>query len=196
MADILCVEGGTSISLHKRQLQMILDTLYPVTGNRVPFTSLVTSNHGTSIYSSEVAPLAAYQQMLEGIGETDNIWTNYSPCPSCVGALVNHYNNRNGEKPTIHVARIYTESTGLTHVVKSLQCLARLIHEGFDIEAWNFNEFKAPAGIPAFVDSCTSIIDSYYGNGDFTSMYMELVTQVNFIQHLGKNPHAGSWCAP
>ena len=170
---------------------MILDTVYPVTGNPTPFTNLVTSDHGTSIYSSEIAPLSAYQQMLERIGETGNIWTNYSPCPSCVNALVTHFSS--GDKPTIHIARIYTESTSLTHVVESLQCLARLIHMGFDIVAWNFDKFS---GIPAFVNSCTSVIDSYEGDSNFTSMYMELVTQVSFIQELGKNPHASQWCEP
>ena len=190
------MERGTSISLQKAQLEMILDTVYPATGNPIPFTNIITPDHGTSVYFHELTPLSAYQQMLERSTETDNIWANYSPCPSCARALLNHYNKPEDDKPTIHVARIYSESNSLTHVVDSFQCLAKLIHEGFDIIPWNFNEFKAPAGVPAFIDTCTSLIDVYYGYGNFTSAYMELENHVRFVQELGQNPNSNSWCAP
>ena len=174
---------------------MILDTVHPVTGNPIPFINIITPDHGTTVYYDELSPLSAYRAMLEGISETDNIWSSYSPCPSCARALFTHFNKPEVDKPTIHIARIYSESTKLTHVVESFQCLAKLVHEGFAIVPWDFDEFKTHDSIPAFIDICTSVIDAYYGDGNFTSAYMELVSQVTFIQELGQNPHANSWCA-
>lgn len=191
------MEGSTSsTALEKAQLEMILDTVYPVTRNPIPFTNIITPDHGTIVYYDELSPLSAYRAMLEGISETDNIWNSYSPCPSCARALLTHFNKPKLAKPTIHVARIYSESTKLTHVVESFQCLAKLVHEGFAIVPWDFNQFKTRDDIPAFIDTCISLIDAYYGDGNFTSAYMELVGQVTFIQELGQNPHANSWCAP
>ena len=89
---------------------------------------------------------------------------------------------------------VYTESNKLTQVIESLQCLAKLKHEGFDIVPWNFNEFKAPQGVPVFVDECISDIDTYYGNVNFTSAYMDLERHTIFIQQLSENPHVNSWC--
>ena len=190
----VCVDGGTSTSLNKAQLEMILDTVYPVTGNPVPFANIITPDRGTTVYSHELSPLSAYQGLLEGTTETGNIWSSYTPCPSCARALLAHYDKADVEKPTIHVARIYSESSKMTHIVESFQCLARLIHEGFAIVPWDFNAFKTLNGIPMFVDDCTSVIDAYYGDSNFTSAYMELVSHVTFIQELGQNSHANSWC--
>ena len=190
-----CVEGETSTSLTKAQLEMILDTVYPVTGNPIPFTNIITPDHGTTVFYNELSPLSAYQELLEEISETDNIWNSYSPCPSCARALRTYFNKPELVKPTIHVARIYSESTKLTHVVESFQCLAKLIHDGFAIVPWDFDKFKTRDDVPAFTDTCMSVIGAYYGDGNFTSAYMELVSQVTFIQQLGLNPHAHSWCA-
>ena len=62
----------------------------------------------------------------------------------------------------------------MTDIMETLQCLARLKHEGFDIVPWNFDEFKAPQGVPVFVDECISVIDTYYGHANFISAYMNL----------------------
>ena len=190
-----CVEGGTSNSLQREQLEMILDTIYPITGNPTPFTTLVTPDHGVSMYVDEISPLTTYQVMIDEMGDTSNIWTNYSPCPTCALALLSHYHKSEDEKPTIHVAGVYTESSSLTHVVESLECLGKLVHQGFSIEAWNFDEFKTPEGVPVFLDGCISDINTYYESGNFTSAYMELETVVTFIQQLGQSSHANSWCA-
>ena len=192
----MCVEGGTSSSLEKAQLEMILDTVYPVTGNPIPFTNIITRDHGTTVYTDELSHLSAYQEMLEEISEIDNIWNSYSPCPSCAHALLDYFDKPDVEKPTIHIARIYSETSKLTHIVESFQCLAKLVHDGFALVPWDFNQFKTRDGVPAFVDACTSVIETHYRDGNFTSAYMELVSQLTFIQELGQNPHANSWCAP
>lgn len=77
-----CVAGSTSNSLQREQLEMILDLIYPITGNPTPFTTLVTPDHGVNMYVNEIYPLTAYQIMLSGMGDTSNIWSNYSPCPT------------------------------------------------------------------------------------------------------------------
>ena len=188
------MDGGTSESLQREQLQAILDTVYPITGNPTPFATIITPDHGANMYTSDIEPLTAYQLMLSSIGDTSNLWAAYSPCPNCVTALLRHYNKPEDEKPTIHVAGIYTESNSLTHTIKSLQCLGKLVHEGFSVLPWNFNEFKAPEGVSAFLDVCVSDIDTYYANANFTSAYMELESQVTFVQQLGQSSHANSWC--
>ena len=143
----------------------------------------------------EISPLTSYQVMINRMGDTSNIWSSYSPCPTCARALLNHYNKPEDEKPTIHVAGLYTESNSLSHIVESLECLGKLVHMGFSIEPWNFNDFKAPEGVPVFMDVCNSDITTYYESGNFTSAYMELEKIVTFIQQLGQSSHANSWCA-
>ena len=106
--------ADTTGELQRSQLETILDTVYPLTGYHMPFTTLITPNRGLNMYSTETyfdGPLKAYQVMLNHIkhgtiAKTNNIWTNYPPCPDCIDALITHYEQR--DKPTIHVARVYT----------------------------------------------------------------------------------------
>lgn len=139
-------------------------------------------------------PLAAYQSMLDlTTGDITNIWANYSPCPSCVRKLLDHY-KEGDEKPTIYVARIFTESDGLSDVMTSLQCLAKLGHKGFKVVAWNFSTFHTPVDVQVLTEECKLAITTAYGQANFTSTLMELQKQVTFIQELGENTHASSWC--
>ena len=191
-----CVERGTHNSLQREQLEMILDTVYPLSGKPTPFTTLLTSDHGTNMHVTEFDPLTAYQVMLSGqqIEDISNIWTNYSPCPTCARALLSHYSKPEEEKPTLHIAAVYTQSNSLIHFVESLECLGKLIHEGFRVVSWNFDEFKAPKGASAFLDTCNSDIDTYLASSNFTSAYTKLERLVTFIQQLGADPHANLWC--
>ena len=190
------MDGGTSYSLQREQLETILDTVYPITGNPTPYITIVTPDRGTNMYTgNDIDPLTAYQEMLDDIdpGVTvTNIWTNYSPCPTCVRSLINHYNKPEDAKPTIHVAGIYTASNSLTHVIESLKCLGKLEHEGFSVEHWDFNDFKV--GIPVFLDTCISDIDTYIAHSNFTSAYLELKKQVKFVQDIGQSDRAALWC--
>ena len=145
--DVTCVY--TTGALKRSQLETILDTVYPVTGNRMPFTTLITPNRGLNMYSTETyidGPLNAYQAMLnhikhDTISKTNNIWTNYPPCPYCIDALITHYEQR--DKPTIHVARVYTDdSCSVSDTLKTQRCIAKLEHAGFSVVPWNFSEFK------------------------------------------------------
>jgi hypothetical protein len=184
------ITGG---SLTHSKLDTILDTLYPINTNLIPHETILTPDHGKTLYEDEVNdPLSAYRLMLEGSGEVTNIWANYSPCPSCVRKLLSFFTE--GDKPTIHVARIFTEGEKLSDIVTSFQCLGKLGRKGFKILPWNFNEFKAPTGVSRFIDECTSAINSAYTQENFTSAMMELERHVTFIQELGENPHASSWC--
>ena len=186
--------GVNEYSLTSTTLDMILNTLHPTTTSLRPHTTILTPDRGTNMYTDDLTPLSAYQIMLDTTtGTISNIWANYSPCPSCARKLLDHYKD-GSDKPTIHVARIYTESDDLSHVLESLKCLAKLKHNGFDIVSWNFNEFKAPGGVPKFTDVCTSAITTAYANANFTSELEELGTHVTFIQALGDNSHANSWC--
>ena len=186
------MDGGTSYSLQREQLETILDTVYPITENPTPYITIVTPDRGTNMYTgNDIDPHTAYTAMLNDIdpGVTvTNIWTNYSPCPSCVRSLIDQYKPEDA-KPTIYVAGIYTESDSLSHIIESLKCLGTLEHKGFSVEPWNFNDFKT-----GLLDTCVSDIDTYYAHSNFTSAYMELVSHVSFVKHIGETSHAASWC--
>lgn len=185
------IEGADS--LMKSQLEMILNTVYPQSGSQV-FATLMTPNHGRNMYITETNALYSYYSMLNDfeqshIEDTGNIWTNYSPCPNCVLALLNHYNKPGNDKPAIHVARIYTESNKFEDAVRSLQCLAKLEHVGFSILPWDFIAFKQ------FIsESCVKEISEHDEKSDFSEEYMKLVTQIEFIHQLSQSSHANSWC--
>ena len=145
LKDATCVNRGTDNSLMRSQLEMILNTVYSQSGSQ-DFTTLVTPNQGGNMYISKTKPLSTYQDLLNAIeqghiDDTGNIWTNYSPCPVCVRVLLDHY-SKASNKPTIHIARIFTESDMYVDAVTSLQCLAKLEHVGFRIIPWDFNQFK------------------------------------------------------
>lgn len=197
--DTVCVLNGVNeFSLKRTTLEMILNTLHPTTTRLRPHATILTPDHGVNMFINDLAiddgPLNAYRSMLDTTTETiSNIWANYSPCPSCTRKLLKYYKD-GGDKPTIHVARIYTKSDDLSHVLESLQCLAKLKRNGFNIVAWNFNDFKAPGGAAKFTEVCNSAIATAYTNANFTSEFMDLESHVTFIQELGDSTHANSWC--
>ena len=192
-----CVNTVTTGALQRSQLETILDTVYPVAGNHMPFTTLITPNRGIKMYSTETNfdPLTTYQVMLNDIKHgiiptTNDIWTNYSPCPDCVAALINLYEQ--GDKPTIHVAQVYTHDSNVSDTLKTLKCLAKLEHAGFSVVPWNFNEFKDHS---SFIhELCKEKIDAYFGSEKFNDEYSELVDHLEFINQLSQNPHVNSWC--
>ena len=110
--------------------------------------------------------------------------------PLCAKALLNHYKPDSGiEKPTIHVAGIYTASNKFSDAVESLQCLAKLEHVGFSILPWDFNAFKQFVSESA----CMQEINEHHENNSIE--YMKLVAQLGFIHQISeKNSHANSWC--
>lgn len=188
----------TTESLQKAQLEKFLDTIYPVSGSS-NYATLLTPDHGVNMYVHDSDPLVAYQTMLNdhrnNLAGIDNIWANYPPCPDCVRALISRYDRDElaNEKPKIYVGQIEDfVGSNLTHIVQSLKCLAKLIHEGFEIVAWNYSEFK---DTESFLATCTTVIDTYYEDANFTLAISNLVTHVTFVQELGANPHANSWCA-
>ena len=191
--DEICVNEGTDTSLKKSQLEMILNTVYPQSGSQV-FATLMTPNHGRDMYITEIDALNIYYSMLNDIEQshiedTQNIWTNYSPCPHCVLALLDHYNKPGNDKPTVHVARIYTQSNKFNDAIRSLQCLAKLEHVGFSILPWDFSAFKQYIS-----ESCAKEIGERDEINNFSEEYMKLVTQIEFIHQLSQSPHANSWC--
>ena len=194
----MCVlNEGTDHSLKMSTLKMVLNTIYPTTDTLIPRATILTPDHGRNMYINDVnTPQNAYYSMLDSpSANTDHIWASYSPCPHCARSLLTRYKSdeEGATKPTLHVARVYSNSSDLSDIIQSLQCLAKLQREGFNIVSWNFNEFKAAEGTSLSTD-CLQAITTAYGVANFTSAYMELELYVRFIQQLGGNPHASSWC--
>ena len=179
----LCVDKETDDSLTRPDLKNILETVYQHTET---LPTLITADGGQQMFIHASEPLEAYKEMIDIADTPSNIWANYSPCLSCIKSLVNA---RYEENPTIHVASIYTESSTFRDAVKTLQCLAKLQHMGFAIQAWNFTEFKS-----YMTEECGQDIDDQLKNEQFSSEYMKLVSQVDFIHQLSENPRANSWC--
>lgn len=184
--DENCLDPNSEFSLRKSQLEVILDTVYPNTASPI----LVSPDRGYTVYSNDNNHLSAYQVMESRTEVTDikNIWANYSPCTDCVKLLISTY-EKHDDKPTVHVGRIYTPGSTFKDAVLTLQCLARLKHDKFDIVPWNFEEFKSYT-----TAACDGEIDERLGNSSFNSEYMKLESQVQFIHQLSENPHAGTWC--
>lgn len=184
-----CVAEGTQYSLKKSQLEIILNTVYSQTGGQV-HTTLITPDQGRDVYTHEVKPLEAYQVMISTVGQPSNIWANYSPCRDCVLALTKNY-RKSTNKPTVHIAKIYTESSQFRDAVEALQCLAKLKHVGFSLEEWNFVEFNKTV----ISDStCKEEINERFRNAQFNIEYTKLTSQLEFIRQISESPHANSWC--
>ena len=176
-----CVDGNTDNPLTKTNLKKILETVDP---HNETLPTLITADRGKNMFIDASEPLEAYKKMIDIADRLSNIWANYSPCLSCMSALV-----KTRKKSTIHVASIYFESSTFRDAVKTLQCLANLQHVGFDIQAWNFTEFKSD-----MKEECGKVIDDQLENEQFSSEYKELESQVDFIHQLSENPRANSWC--
>ena len=168
---------------------MILNTVYSQTGVKVHST-IITPDQGKDVYIDESCPLTAYQHMIGNTNQPSNIWVNYSPCPHCVKALIKEY-EKSSNKPTIHIAKFYTESSSIGDAVKSLQCLAKLKRLGFSLESWDFVEFNKSA---VSESTCKDEIDERFRDAKFTSEYMKLGSQLEFVRQISETPHASSWC--
>lgn len=186
-----CVAEGTQYSLKKSQLEIILNTVYSQTGGQV-HTTLITPDQGKDVYTDEVNPLRAYQIMIGEVGQPSNIWANYSPCPDCVHALIKNY-EKSTNKPTVHIAKIYTKSTQFNDTVEALQCLAKLKHVGFSLVEWNFAELNKTV----ISDStCKEEINERLRKKQFMTEYMKLASQLEFVRQISESSHANSWCVP
>ena len=184
-----CVAEGTPYSLKKSQLEMILNTVYSQAGGQV-HTTLITPDQGKDVYTHEVNPLEAYQVMISEVGQPSNIWANYSPCPHCVRALIKNY-EKSANKPTVHITKIYTNSSQFIDTVEALQCLAKLKHVGFSLVQWSFVEFNKTV----LSDStCKEEINERFRNDQFAKEYMMLPSQLEFVRQIGESSHANSWC--
>ena len=188
--------SGDEDSLQIAQLKTILDTIHPVTGDSLPNLTLVTPDHFVTVYDDEFDPANSYSVMLNADETITHIWTNYAPCSSCVQSLLTEYDKPELEKPTIHIGRLLNNSASqdLNQVIGTLQCMAKLSHSGFEIRAWNIDSFKTPSGSNVFTDTCNTEIENYNSNSGFTSALSNLRRHVDFIEELGDNPHAHTWC--
>ena len=199
----MCVlNEATDMSLNLSTLEKVLNTFSPDLSTlphaRRPSVNILTPDHGRNVYVGAGDHEVAYQMMLTSgrfSNSTSHIWANYSPCRKCAHMLLNHTFKlgEGNNKPTLHVATVYSKTSNLSDIVQSLQCLAKLKHEGFEIETWNLEEFNGAEGTP-LNNSCAEAITTAYGRADFTSAYMDLEINVKFIKQLGDSPHASSWC--
>ena len=178
------MEGG---SLKKSHINRILDTVH----HGLATTTLVTADGGKTMHIDDTKPLNAFGAAVysaASAGVVNNIWANYSPCPECVQALLLLL-GKDTNKPTIHIGRIYIGDT-FADMIESLQCLAKLKHEGFDIVPWDFSALRDTLT----ANDCKAVISERLGDDSFNTEYMKLVSYVNFIHQLSENQHASTWC--
>ena len=187
-------------SLDDSKLTKFLNTIYPVNRSlsKLPNWNLVAHDHFTTVHANELNPNTLYNHMLNQKSPLPNeIWTNYAPCPDCVQTLIKNYEKQE-DKPMIYIGRL-VKSQNTTQVIRALQCMARLIHEGFEIGAWNINEFKQPLGAAIFTNACNTEIDKFNANEGFRLALLYLSNLVDFVKEIGGlveniNMHVHTWC--
>ena len=193
-----CIDNPNSRSLDVSKLKKFMNTIHPVCNEgRLPNWNLITKDHFTTMYANELNPNALYTDMLQE-SLPKMIWTNYAPCLDCVQTLIKEYKDE--AKPIIYIGRLVkSQDQDTTQVVRALQCMARLIHEGFEIRAWNINKFKQPLDSAVFTDACNTEIDKFNANEGFRLALLYLSNLVDFIKKIGKkeeniNMHVHTWC--
>ena len=167
-------------------LERILDTVDSQHGK----PTLITPDNGLNMYVHDTNPLTAYQKLLANDDRMDNIWVNYAPCRACTLALEHRFRTQEN-KPTIYVSQVSIDTNSLEEVIETLKCLGKIQHLGFNIVAWNFEQFKT-----ILTEPCQMLITERTGERDFMNAYMRVERIVAFIRQLGENPHANSWCQP
>ena len=178
-------------SITKSNLENMLDT---VIGNDSDDLTYVTPDHFAHMYPSEGDSLTlGYELMLQEHNTVANIWTNHAPCRTCVRQLINHFT---GDKPTIHIARLLNVhgSQNSTLVTTTLQCLAKLAHNGFGIKAWDMEEFRAPLGTPVFTGKCGTLIHNYNQNVNFTVALYRMARYIDYVNDHEESSVVDSWC--
>ena len=188
-------QSDNSLVFDDSKLTKFLNTIHPVNGNRLPTWNLITADRFTKVYANELDPNALYTRILSQtpVEDLEVIWTNYAPCPDCAKSLITKYDKPELAKPIIYIGRLVndTASRDMKHVIRVLQCMAKLIHKGFEIRAWNVNEFKEAA---VFTVACNTKIDEFNSNSNFTSAVSYLRSLQDFVGELGRNDHANTWC--
>ena len=183
-----CVEAAENTNtdnsrpLTIAQLKTILNT---VSGKENDGKILITLDRGNNMYTDDGSnPPSVYRRIMDDFiaEQTTDMWANYAPCPSCACILLNR-TAKLAQKPTIHIGRIYTESSTVIDAVKTIVCLAKLENKGFNVTTWNFTAFKQ-----AVSTSCDCVINERIQNSFFKAEYEKLQEHLSFIKQLGKLP--------
>ena len=131
-------------------------------------------------------PPSVYRRIMDDFiaGPTTDMWANYAPSPSCAFILLKR-TAKLAQKPTIHIGRIYIESSTVIDAVKTIVCLAKLENNGFNVTTWNFTAFKQAVNVST---SCDCVINERIQNSYFKAEYEKLQEHLSFIKQLGKLP--------
>ena len=69
-------------------------------------------------------------------------WITNTQCPSCARHLMDWYRNLH-RKPVIRVVHFYSRlPNGPAEQEEAIECLAKMMHEGFQFLLWDWNKFS------------------------------------------------------
>ena len=81
-------------------------------------------------------------------------WLTKTPCPQCARNLIARYANK--KKPVIRVTHFYSiPPNGASQKEKSIQCMAKMIKNGFTFLLWDWNKFNKSFLVAPW---CTKIV--------------------------------------
>ena len=118
----------------------MIDTVTKIFGGTSFAKTILVDDHGLDTYFSQSGTHAEdnfIQANTNRLSRIKKLWINNTPCPACAKLLIKAYANT-ASKPTIYAAHFYGGSSA-NH---SLQCLAKMIKEGFRIMPICWKVFK------------------------------------------------------
>ena len=187
-ADVLCRDTDTV--LYSSELENILQSVTSPSGHH--FSYIVSNNLSTV---KELQALEAYIYFVNHNGdESTNLWVNFSPCKECTHVLIDTY-RRSSSKPIIHFAQLLTdEDNPVKSIIKSIECLVRLEHEGFSVRVWNWSTFRDNY---LTVQDCKDDVNNAVTTREFMDAYMTVQYVDSFVHELAMNSGsvAGAWCS-
>ena len=122
--------------------------------------------------------------------DENGIWLNNSPCSRCAKLIMRTYSDVE-PKPTSYIQNIYVKQ-GLSSILDSLMCLAKMLSEGFNIAPWDWEEFKINLGKNTR-ESCVRLIDEATSNEKFKLKQKVVEKALGFLGAV-KNCVPADWC--
>ena len=133
----------------------------------------------------------AEDQMEANCGLPNDFYLTSAPCPDCALMLEEKYRDQI-TKPTISIARPYIGKgkSGSGNKNVNMQCLAMLAQAGFDLVAWNWNNFYAYL-TDSECQNAVNLMLTPTWEPTYNQKYLETINTLNEVRNMASNQVAG-----
>lgn len=142
---VRCKKNGEMSTLTQAALRNMIDTVdHCVFDSGYGKTFLTVDMHTLKTYTSGGGHHAEFNFLRDNLNTLANfpiLWINNSPCPVCANSLIAAYADV-PNKPTIYAAHFYRGLRGGVSQEQALQCLAKMVVDGFKLKPFAWNTFK------------------------------------------------------